>query len=157
MDLSKPGTPSVAQRLPEQVVFAGVVGAILPFLHFGWALLGAALADTSRCGHFGCIGPFVEAWEVGRWLVPVVAWPLLGLLRVRPAWPAALVAPLFLVPLWELSAGPEVLFGVLGNVFGTVLAYPFAALVTAPGASWRQRGLGVALFLLFCGALAFAG
>ncbi|MER6003592.1 hypothetical protein ABT120_33815 [Nonomuraea angiospora] len=153
MDLSKPGMPSVAQRLPERVVFAGVVGAILPFLHFGWALLGAVLADTSRCGHFGCIAPFVEAWEVGRWLVPVVAWPLLGLLRVRPAWPVALVAPLFLVPLWELSASPVGLFGVLS----TVLAYPFAALVTAPGASWRQRGLGVALFLLFCGALAFAG
>ncbi|MFI9846029.1 hypothetical protein ACIHFD_54025 [Nonomuraea sp. NPDC051941] len=79
MDLSKPGMPSVAHRLPERVVFAGVVGAILPFLHFGWALLGAVLAD------------------------------------------------------------------------------PFAALVTAPGASWQQRGLGVALFLLFCGALAFAG
>ncbi|MEW1845553.1 hypothetical protein AB0392_47045 [Nonomuraea angiospora] len=153
MDLSKPGTPSVAQRLPERVVVAGVVGAMLPFLHFGWALLGAVLADESQCGHFGCLGPFAEAWETGRWLVPVLAWPLLGLLRVRPAWHVALVAPVFLVPLWELSAGPEVLFGVLS----TVLAYPFAALVTAPGASWRQRGLGVALFLLLCGALAFAG
>ncbi|MDX3102274.1 hypothetical protein ACIBO5_39120 [Nonomuraea angiospora] len=153
MDLSKPGTPSVAQRLPERVVFAGVVGAMLPLLHIGWALLGAALADESRCGHFGCIEPLVEAWEIGRWLVPVLAWPLLGLLRVRPAWHVALVAPLFLVPLWELSARPEMLFGVLS----TVLAYPFAALVTAPGASWRQRGLGVALFLLLCGALAVPG
>ncbi|MBB5783634.1 hypothetical protein [Nonomuraea jabiensis] len=153
MDLSKPGTPSVAQRLPERVVVAGVVGAFLPFLHFGWALLGSALADPSRCGHFGCLGPFAEAWEMGRWLVPVLAWPLLGLLRVRPAWHVALVAPLFLVPLWELSAGPVGLFGVLS----TVLAYPFAALVTAPGASRRQRGLSVALFLLLCGALALSG
>ncbi|MFI6741073.1 hypothetical protein ACIBI9_49830 [Nonomuraea sp. NPDC050451] len=85
-----------------------MAGAILPFLHFGWALLATALADPSQCGHFGCIGPFVEAWEVGRWLVPV-------------------------------------------------LAYPFAALVTAPGASRRQRGLGVALFLVFCGALVLSG
>ncbi|WP_431918638.1 hypothetical protein [Nonomuraea jabiensis] len=153
MDLSKPGTPSVAQRLPERVVVAGVVGAFLPFLHLGWALLGAALADPAQCGHFGCLGPFAEAWEMGRWLVPVLAWPLLGLLRVRPAWPVALVAPLFLVPLWELTAGPVGLFGVLS----TVLAYPFAALVTAPGASWRQRGLSVALFLVFCGALALSG
>ncbi|MFF4618385.1 hypothetical protein [Nonomuraea jabiensis] len=89
---------------------------------------------------------------MGRWLVPVLAWPLLGLSRVRPAWPVALVAPLFLVPLWELSAGPVGLFGVLS----TVPAYPFAALVTAPGASRRQRGLGVALFLVFCGALALS-
>ncbi|MFG6195341.1 hypothetical protein [Nonomuraea sp. JJY05] len=153
MDLSKPGTPSVAQRLPERVVVAGVAGAILPFLHIGWALLASALADPSQCGHFGCIALFVEAWEMGRWVVPVLAWPLLGLLRVRPAWHVALVAPLFLVPLWELTAGPVGLFGVLS----TVLAYPFAALVTAPGASRRQRGLGVALFVVFCGALVLSG
>ncbi|MFI7130616.1 hypothetical protein ACIBQ1_33350 [Nonomuraea sp. NPDC050153] len=154
MDLANAGPPNAAQRLPERVVVAGVAGAILPFLHLGWALLASALADESQCGHyFGCVGQFVAAWEMGRWLVPVLAWPLLHLLRVRPAWHVALAAPLFLVPFWELTAGSVGLLVVLSSV----LAYPFAALVTAPGSSWRQRGLGVALFLLVCGALVLTG
>ncbi|MFB9624203.1 hypothetical protein [Nonomuraea helvata] len=154
MDSSKAGASSVPQRLPERAVLAGVAGAILVLLHIGWMLLVAAvLDDDSRCGLFGCLGEIVTGWESGRWVVPVLAWPLLHVLRVRPAWPVALVAPLFLVSLWELTDDALGVFFVLGSV----LAYPFAALVTAPHASWRQRGLGLALFLTFCVGLALSG
>ncbi|MGN9840208.1 hypothetical protein ACTMTI_18995 [Nonomuraea sp. H19] len=150
MELSQAGA---AERLSQRVVSAGLAGAIIPFLHFGWMLLVLALTGTgtSRCGLLGCLGQIADAWESGRWASLVLAWPLLYLLRVRSAWPVALAAPFFLVPLWELAdglVGPAV---VMTGVF----AYPFAALVTAPRISWRWRGLILGLFLVLCAVLAF--
>ncbi|MGI5289747.1 hypothetical protein ACQEVF_41300 [Nonomuraea polychroma] len=99
--------PSTAQSSPadepvaaHRVVLAGLVGIIVLFINFGFMLLVVALADETRCGHLGCIGLAVEAWGWGRWVAFVLAWPLLWLLRVRPAWRVALAAPFFLLPLW---------------------------------------------------------
>ncbi|MGP3964078.1 hypothetical protein ACTWPT_49750 [Nonomuraea sp. 3N208] len=113
-------------------------------------LLVLALADDTQCGHFGCVGLAVEAWESGRWVAFVLAWPLLRLLCVRPAWLVALAAPFFLLPVWELAEGSV---GTVVVLIG-VLAYPFAALVTAPRISWRRRALTLGLFLVFCVFLA---
>ncbi|MET9064459.1 hypothetical protein [Streptosporangium sandarakinum] len=33
----------------------------------------------------------------------VLAWPLLYVLRVRPAWPVAIAGGLFLVAIWEFA------------------------------------------------------
>ncbi|GGS96032.1 hypothetical protein GCM10010156_62810 [Planobispora rosea] len=68
----------------------------------------------------------------------ILAWPLLYLLRVRPAWTVALVAPVFLMPIWRLAetgAGDLVTLIVLSGA----IAYPFAALVTMPRLAlpWR--------------------
>ncbi|MET7464142.1 hypothetical protein [Nonomuraea sp. NPDC005501] len=140
-------SPAAERRLAERVVAAGLAGIILPFIQFGWLLLVAALSDDSRCGHFGCIGQLAEAWTVGNWAAVVLAWPLLHLLRVRPAWIVAVLAPFFLVPIWELADVPV-------SVVAGVFAYPLAALVSAPHLSWRGRGLVLALFLLLCAVLA---
>jgi hypothetical protein len=84
---------------------AGLVGILLPFVQFGWLLLVTALSHDSRCGHFGCISSLADEWTVGNWAAVVLAWPLLHLLRVRPAWIVAVLAPFFLVPIQELAAG----------------------------------------------------
>ncbi|MFB4266369.1 hypothetical protein [Nonomuraea sp. GTA35] len=91
--------PAAGGRLAERLVAAGLAGIILPFVQFGWLLLVAALSDDSRCGHFGCVGWLVDAWTMGNWAAVVLAWPLLHLLRVRPAWAVAALAPFFLVPI----------------------------------------------------------
>ncbi|MDA0634993.1 hypothetical protein OUY22_16350 [Nonomuraea sp. MCN248] len=142
-------SPTHEGRLAERVVAAALAGVILPFVQFGWLLLAAALSDDSHCGHFGCIGLLADAWAVSNWVAALVAWPLLHLLRVRPAWFPAMLAPFFLVPIWELAGFPV-------NVVAGLFAYPLAVLVSAPHLSWRQRGLVLALFLLACAFLALS-
>lgn len=142
-------SPAAEERLAERVVAAGLAGIILPFVQFGWLLLVAALSDDSRCGHFGCVGQLAGAWTVGNWAAVVLAWPLLHLLRVRPAWSVAVLAPFFLVPIWELADFPV-------SVVAGLFAYPLAALVSAPRLSWRRRSLVLTLFLLLCTFLALS-
>ncbi|WP_067129470.1 hypothetical protein [Microtetraspora malaysiensis] len=142
-------SPTAEGRLSERLVAAGLAGLILPFVQFGWLLLVAALSDTSHCGHFGCVGQLADAWTVGNWVAVALAWPLLHLLRVRPAWSVAVLAPFFLVPIWELADVP---ISVVAGLF----AYPLAALVSAPRLSWRRRSLALALFLLLCAFLALS-
>ncbi|GAA4970130.1 hypothetical protein GCM10023334_094040 [Nonomuraea thailandensis] len=142
-------SPATGGRLAERLVVAGLAGIILPFVQFGWLVLVAALSDDSRCGHFGCVGLPADAWTIGNWAAVALAWPLLHLLGVRPAWPVAVLAPFFLVPIWELTDVPV-------SVVAGSFAYPLAALVSAPDLSWRGRGLVLALFLLVCAFLALA-
>lgn len=142
-------SPAAEDRPAERVVAAGLVGIILPFVQFGWLLLVAALSDDPRCGHFGCVGRPADAWTVGNWAAVALAWPLLYVLRVRPAWPVAVLAPFFLVPIQELADVPV---GVAAGLF----AYPLAALVSAPRLSWQRRSLVLALFLLLCAFLAIS-
>ncbi len=136
-------SPAAEGRLAERLVSAGLAGIILPFVQFGWLLLVAALSDDSRCGHFGCIGQLADAWTAGNWVAIVLAWPLLHLLGVRPAWRVAVLAPFFLVPIQELTDGPV-------SVVAALFAYPLAALVSASHLSWRLRSRILALFLLLC-------
>ncbi|WP_188193649.1 hypothetical protein [Nonomuraea sp. SYSU D8015] len=146
-----PSTAYADDRLSERVALAGLAGGILPFVLFGWMLLVGALADDSQCGHFGCVGRMIEAWESGHWVALVLAWPLLHLLRVRPAWRVALAAPLFLLPVWVLVG--ELVDAAI--VMSGVFAYPFAALVTAPRISRWWRLVVLTLYLVLCVFLAF--
>ncbi|MEU8058649.1 hypothetical protein [Microbispora bryophytorum] len=97
--------------------------------------------------HFGCVGRLADAWTVGNWAAVVLAWPLLHLLRLCPAWSVAVLAPFFLVPIWEFANVPV-------SVIAGVSAYPLAALMSAPRLSWRRLSLVLALFLLLCALLA---
>jgi hypothetical protein len=142
-------SPAAEGRLAERVVSAGLAGITLPFVQYGWLLLVATLPDDSRCGHFGCVGQLADAWTVGNWAAVVLAWPLLHLLRVRPAWLVAVPAPFFLVPIRELTDVPV-------SVVAGLFAYPLAALVSAPRLSWRLRSLVLTLFLLLCTFLALS-
>ncbi|MGW3342859.1 hypothetical protein ACWDA3_06110 [Nonomuraea rubra] len=141
--------PATGGRLAERLVAAGLAGIILPFVQFGWLLLAATLSDDSRCGHFGCVGLLADAWTVGNWASIVLAWPLLHLLRVRPAWAVAALAPFFLVPIWALADVPV-------SLVAGVFAYPLAALVSTPRLLWRRRSLVLALFVLLCAFLALS-
>ncbi|MEU0481851.1 hypothetical protein ABZ260_22020 [Streptosporangium sp. NPDC006013] len=128
---------SAGERSTRRVVCAVLVGIILPVGLLTWSGLMANLfSDSSRCGHYtGCLGFLVEAWVIGRWVAIVLAWPLLYLLRVRPAWPVAILAACFLVVIWQVA---DALWAVGGFtvslaliMFSGVIAYPLAALVTA--------------------------
>ncbi|MEV5888279.1 hypothetical protein [Nonomuraea fuscirosea] len=136
-------SPAAEGRLAERVVAAAFAGTILILVPIGALLLVAALSDDSRCGHFGCVDLLADAWKVGSGAAVVLAWPLLHLFRVRPAWPVAVLALFFLVPFWEFA---EVPLSVMAGTF----AYPLAALVSSPRLSWWGRSLVLTLFLLFC-------
>ncbi|WP_103355450.1 hypothetical protein [Amycolatopsis sp. CA-128772] len=88
-----------------------------------------------------CTGP--ACLLVGMVVAPLVlfgaaalAWVLLALARVRPAWPVALVGPLTVLAVVTTVTGWEAFW-----VFAAVAAasYAFAALVTADGLprAWR--------------------
>lgn len=124
---------------------AGVAGIILPAGLLAWtALMTGPLPESPRCGEYtGCLGFLVQARLVGRWGAIFLAWPLPHLLRMRPAWPVATVAALFLVTIWTIAeALPfsmiEVSLALV--VFGGVIAYPAAARLLTPRA--RRRGNG---------------
>jgi len=141
----------VDDGLSRRVALAGLAGGMLPFVHFGWMFLTLTLADLSPCGQLGCAGEITTAWEAGRWVALVLAWPLLHLLGVRPAWPVALSAPVFLLPIWVLVGDLVDTAIVMSGVF----AYPFAVLMTAPRLSSWWRVVVLVLFLVLCVFLAF--
>jgi hypothetical protein len=67
---SSRGTPG------RRIAWASVVGIILPVALLAWAaLMTRIFLDSPPCG--GCLGYLVQAWEVGRWIAIVLAWPLL--------------------------------------------------------------------------------
>ncbi|WP_153054425.1 hypothetical protein [Planomonospora sphaerica] len=149
---SRPGASAVSGKLGRRLVLAGVVGILLPLGLFGWAWLMATLfPDSPLCGHYtGCLGFLVQAWAVGRWVAIVLAWPLLYLLRIRPAWPVALLAALFLATIWRLAeALPFSLADVSLTliVFSGVIAYPAAAWLAIPRTPRWLLALSIALLL----------
>ncbi|GIH78902.1 hypothetical protein Plo01_53310 [Planobispora longispora] len=127
------------------MVFAGLAGIILPFIVLAGVFAAVALLpEPEQCGHFGCLQVIGHAW-VGGLAAIVLAWPLLHLLRVRPAWTVALAAPVFLMPVWRLAetgVGDPITLIVLSGA----IAYPFAALVTTPRLPLPWRVLPVIPF-----------
>ncbi|WP_345572316.1 hypothetical protein [Nonomuraea rosea] len=108
---------------------AAVAGIILPVGLFAWAaLMTRFFPDSHHCGEYtGCIGFLAEAWDVGRWVAIVLAWPLLHLLRVRPAWPVAVLAGAFLLVIWWVAGMLRLDHAFTVVVFSGLLAYPAAA------------------------------
>ncbi|MGW0804089.1 hypothetical protein [Nonomuraea sp. NPDC002799] len=116
----------------RRIATAGVVGIILPVALLAWAALMARLFPQSpQCGEYTeCLGHLVQTWESGRWVAIVIAWPLLHLLRVRPSWPVAILAALFLTAIWQVAEAllPVSLAGAFALIiFSGVIAYPAAA------------------------------
>ncbi|MCK2216306.1 hypothetical protein MF672_021235 [Actinomadura sp. ATCC 31491] len=144
MNLATSLEESARERLAQQVALAGLAGAVLPLAYAGWTLLLFALGgDAAPPASPGVAEP-------GWWATLVLAWPLLHLLRVRPAWPVALAAPVFLLPVRVLVGD---LVGVAILLAG-VFAYPFAVLATARGVEWWRRGLVLGLYVALCAFLA---
>ncbi|MEZ7127806.1 hypothetical protein ACBR40_20990 [Nonomuraea sp. AD125B] len=120
--------------IAKRVALACVVGIILPLAVVGWAMAMAALfPDSSLCGEYtGCLGYLQPAWDVGRWVAAVVAWPLLWLVGVRPAWPVAVVAVPLLVVIWLVVEALPLWawwFGFLLALASGLIAYPVAVLI----------------------------
>ncbi|GAB2470902.1 hypothetical protein GCM10027187_43720 [Streptosporangium sandarakinum] len=145
------GTPPNGEKVADRMIRAGVVGMILPVLLLAVGLLsmdvfaGSRLCEKSS----GCLALLFYVLAVGRWVAIVLAWPLLYFLRVRSAWPVAAVAAPFLVAIWEIALAPWMSgrsgFGLI--LISGILAYPLAALVTAPRVSWPWRAVPTALLL----------
>ncbi|MET9064472.1 hypothetical protein [Streptosporangium sandarakinum] len=157
MTVIRESEPEADRRLPRRLLLAALTGAILTALLVGAAfLMMRALTDSGTCEQsFACLGAIGFTWVVGRWVAVILAWPLLYLLRVRPAWPVAVAAVLFLVAIWRFAqsswAGNS---GFVLILLSGVLAYPLAALVTAPRLAWPWRAVPTALLLALC-ALTF--
>ena len=72
----------------------------------------------------------------------MLAWPLLYLLRVRPAWPVAVLAAALLVAIWLLAeavalVSPQMFFTLI--LLSSVIAYPAAARLAAGSARPQAR------------------
>ncbi|MEV4111641.1 hypothetical protein [Nonomuraea sp. NPDC049695] len=113
-----------------------MVGIILPVGLLAWAASMAILfPDSPQCGEYtGCFGYVVQAWEIGRWVAIVLAWPILYLLRVRPSWPVAVLAALFLVVIWQFA---EALLPV--SLSGAFILIVFSGMIAYPAAAWLAR------------------
>ncbi|MBF8190709.1 hypothetical protein ITP53_34365 [Nonomuraea sp. K274] len=150
--IESPLHPPLAVEEPgRRIVLAGLVGIILPIGLLAWVWLWLMVnLFPERCGHFGCFGYLFQAWEIGRWVAALLAWPLLYLLRVRPAWPVAMLAAFFLSALWSLG---EALFtrrfGVSLTLilYSGVIAFPLAARMAMPRVSHRLLIWVIGLFL----------
>ncbi|GLX94418.1 hypothetical protein [Herbidospora sp. NBRC 101105] len=140
---------------------AVVVGVVLPVaLLAGVAALTRLYPASQYCGEYtGCFGYLVLAWEVGRWAAIVLAWPLLHLLRVRPALPVAVLAGLFLTVVWQVAqAMPFSLFleSLVLIVASGVIAYPAAAWFTMPHITRRTLVIAVVVaFAIYACASAY--
>jgi hypothetical protein len=114
------------------MISAVLVGIVLPVGLLAWAAVMATLfPDSPRCGHLGCLGFLQDAWETGRWVAIVVAWPLLRLLRVRPSWPVAVLGAVLLVVIWQVATAlsdrrADVALAVI--LLSGTIAYPAAVL-----------------------------
>ncbi|MEV4289262.1 hypothetical protein AB0K40_27455 [Nonomuraea bangladeshensis] len=120
--------------IAKRVALACVVGIILPLALVGWTVAMTELfPNSSLCGEYtGCFGYLMKAWEVGRWVAAVVAWPLLWLVGVRPAWPVAVVAVPLLVVIWlVVEALPlwALWYAFLLALVSGLIAYPVAVLI----------------------------
>ncbi|SDI86892.1 hypothetical protein SAMN05421869_107312 [Nonomuraea jiangxiensis] len=140
-----------------------MVGIILPIALLGWvALMVRLFPDSPQCGEYtGCFGYLVQAWEVGRWVAVGLAWPLLHVLRIRPAWRVAILAALFLMAIWRLAEA--LLFTALDSslaliVLSGVIAYPLATWLAMPRVPRALLLVSAAAALaLFAFALVIAG
>lgn len=136
------------------MVLAWAVGIILTVgLIAGIVLMVELFPDSSYCGEYtGCLGLLVQVWEVGRWVVIVLAWPLLYLLRVRPSLPVAVLAALLLMAIWQFAeARLHTSFGVslLLILFSGVISYPAAAWLAGTRIARPTLVLSVASSLAF--------
>ncbi|WP_062429517.1 hypothetical protein [Herbidospora daliensis] len=154
--------PPLARAKPFfRIAMAVVVGIVLPALLLaGVSWLTNNYPESQYCGHYtGCFGYLVLAFDVGRWIAVVLAWPLLHLLRVRPALPVAALATLFLIAIWQVAlAMPlHLFFESIGLIIVSgVIAYPVAAWLAMPHISRKVLIVAVAFFFaLYACALAY--
>lgn len=133
------------------MVLAWAVGIILTVgLIAGTALMVALFPDSPYCAEYtGCLGLLVQAWEVGRWVVIVLAWPLLHLLRVRPSLPVAVLAALLLMAIWQFAEARSFDVSLLLIFFSGVISYPAAAWLAGTRIARPTLVLSVASFLAF--------
>ncbi|MEU9831665.1 hypothetical protein AB0D67_08980 [Streptosporangium sp. NPDC048047] len=153
MTAIKESGPAAGRRLPRRLLLAALTGVILTALLVGAAfLMMRSLIGSGTCDQsFACLGAIGLTWFVGRWVAVVLAWPLLHLLRVRPAWPVAVAALLFLVAIWRFAQSSWAGDGASALILlSGVIAYPLAALITAPRLAWPWRAVPAALFLALC-------
>ncbi|MEV0820840.1 hypothetical protein [Nonomuraea rubra] len=145
----------------QRIAVATVVGGItLPAVLLAWVVVMSMISpDSPQCSEYlGCLVYLEQAWKIGRWVSLVVAWPLLHLLRVRPSWPVAIVAGVFVAAIWQV-ADALLLVSMLGALtlilFSGAIAYPAAAWLTMPRVPRKLLGffVGSSLALYACAFL----
>ncbi|RVX45458.1 hypothetical protein EDD27_8259 [Nonomuraea polychroma] len=145
-----PDTNPQREKPVRSLILAGLVGVILPAILLIWTFIWSELFPE-RCSEYtGCLIYLEMAWDPGRWIAVALAWPLLLVLRIRPAWIIAGVATLYLTAIWEYATAQDKwlfsLESMILIVFGGIVAYPSAVLTTSIKVSWIWRLLPTALF-----------
>ncbi|WP_327048849.1 hypothetical protein OG320_13755 [Microbispora sp. NBC_01189] len=127
-----------SQPVVHRTVAAALTGLALPPL--AWVFVTTGLAGIPAGDRLGRGLTLAGGAAI---LLPLVAWPLLWALCVRPAWHVALLAPVMLLLLGVLSRY-IVVSPLVAVVVGPPLSYGLAALITTPGSSlgwWPQLPL----------------
>ncbi|MEW9530068.1 hypothetical protein [Microbispora sp. NPDC049125] len=147
--------PYAADRVPGESVArralaAAFVGLVLPLLAWGITLAGLAVVPYDGSAYTGGWGRVGQGMVIVAGAVPfllVVAWPLLWVLRVRPAWHVALTAPIAAAVLWIVLNQVDARItsdAVVGIPAVLAVAYGAAALFTTAGTPlwwWQQLPL----------------
>jgi len=140
--VSSYGNRFTPRPLVSRALAAALVGLALPLLTWAITQAGLAFVPYDGSGYGSGWGRVGEGLLIVAGAVPflvVAAWPVLWLLRVRPAWHVALLAPVAAVMLWLLL--DAVISQLVANRLAsfcviTALAYGLTALLTSPGHSW---------------------
>lgn len=96
---------------------AVTAGALLPLVAAVAALLLFVLLP---CSERACVTLLDSAADAALWIAAALGWPLLYLLKVRPAWSVAALGALFMAVIWQFAE-----FDVLAGI----VAYPVATLL----------------------------
>ncbi|MFI6323187.1 hypothetical protein ACIBG8_37055 [Nonomuraea sp. NPDC050556] len=103
-----------------QLLKATAAGVLLPLVI---AAATIVLFAVTPCAEQGCFSVLDGAGERALWIAAFLGWPLLYLVRVRPAWPVAVMGALFMMVAWPFVAFPF-------DAVAGVVAYPAAVLIS---------------------------
>jgi hypothetical protein len=147
----------------ERALIAAAVGGGLGAVVWLVAVVVArSVSRSTTCQQqaWGCLGDAIAGFAVAVVVLAVLAWPLLRLAGVRPAWPVALVAlPVAFILVHAYEAFGGILAGdTTGWILILAISYAAAAVLTEPGARpLRTVGLAALLIALYPAASARNG
>lgn len=140
-------TQPVRRTPPARILAAGATGIVLVGVWFGLTYLLAAGVPCQE-PEWGCLTRVVEYAVIDAFVAMVVAWPVLRLFRVRPAWPVALLGAPILVLLVASEYELRNEFQPVLTAVSVPVAYALAALITAPQVRSRVRVLIITAVLV---------
>jgi hypothetical protein len=124
------GRPAIRRVLASATVAGGLGVVFMLVLYIGSR--SHVTAGLTCGGEWGCLGLALIGALAGMLAIVVLAWPLLHMAGVRPAWPVALVGPVVALVLSREYGNLTGHTLVTGLWVVLAVSYAAAAVITAP-------------------------